>query len=127
MKATSASSPHHSRQIMQLHTDRKLATACASLAVDGLNNTKTRGGSLLLLRSFAEAFRGLDAVARDASVRPVTLRRALSRSGNPRIRVIEAIVEAMGLRLSVVPKPKKARKRPAKRPTKTARVRARAA
>jgi DNA-binding phage protein len=115
---------HHEWEVKELRKNRKLATACARLAVDGLNNAKTRGRSLFLLRSLAEAFRGLNAIARKSGVRPVTLHRVLSRNGNPRMKVIEAIVEPLGLRLSVVPQPKSARKRAAKKPTRT---RARAA
>jgi|GEM_PF-4590449 len=118
---------HHESEVKELRKDRKLATACATLAVNGLNDSKTRGGCLLQLQYLAEAFRGINAVARKSGIRPATLRRVLSRNGNPRMKVIEAIVEPLGLRLSVVPQPKSARKRAAKKLARTTRTRARAA
>ena len=52
------------------------------------------------------------------------LRRALSPKGNPRMKVIEAVLKPLGLSLSVVPQQKKARKRVARKPAKAVRVRA---
>jgi DNA-binding phage protein len=116
--------PNQRLEVELLRKDRKLAAACARLAVNGLSDIKTRGGCLLLLRSLAEAFRGLNVIARQSGIRPATLRRVLSRKGNPRMKVIEAIAEPLGLRLSVVPQQKKARKRAAKKPARTSRTRA---
>jgi DNA-binding phage protein len=118
---------HHEWKVKELRKNRKLATACATLAVNGLNTAKTRGSSLLLLRTLAEAFRGLNTIARKSGIRPATLRRVLSRNGNPRMKVIEAIVEPLGLRLSVVPEAKTGCKRATKKTARTTRTRARAA
>ena len=96
-------------------------------ALESLNNPDDRGGSLLMLRAFAEAYGGLGAVAAKAGISRESLYRSLSPKGNPTLKTLVAVLNTMGLRLSVVPQPKKARKRTAKRSAKTGRVRARAA
>jgi DNA-binding phage protein len=80
-----------------------------------------------MLRALAEACGGLGAVAAKAGISRESLYRSLSPKGNPTLKTLVAVLNTMGLRLSVVPQPKKTRKRPARRPVKTGRVRARAA
>jgi DNA-binding phage protein len=120
MKSRSRS--NHEKEIERLRKDRDTPLKFAAIAVDSLNDPRKRGAGLLALRSLAETFRGLNAVASNAGIRPSTLRRALSVRGNPRMKVIEAILRPLGLRLSVVPQPKKARKRTAKKPAKALRA-----
>jgi probable addiction module antidote protein len=57
---------------------------------------------LLALRSIAEAFGGLAAVAASAGISRESLYRALSPKGNPTLKTLLAVVNAVGLRLTVV-------------------------
>ena len=60
-------------------------------------------GFLLALRDVAEATTGIGALAGSASVNRENLYRMLSESGNPRLDSLKAVLEALQLRLSVVP------------------------
>jgi DNA-binding phage protein len=94
------------------------------LALESLNSPDERGGSLLTLRSLAEAYGGLGSVAAKAGISRESLYRSLSPKGNPTLKTLVAVLNTMGLCLSVVPQQKRARKRAAKKPTKAVRVRA---
>ncbi len=65
-----------------------------------------RGEQLLALRRMAEAFGGIAALAEKADLNPKTLYRTLSASGNPELRSLSALLDAMGLRLAVQHAPK---------------------
>jgi len=80
-----------------------------------------------MLRAFAEAYGGLGAVAAQAGISRESLYRSLSPKGNPTLKTLVAVLNTMGLRLSVVPQPKSARKRAVKKPARTTRTRVRAA
>jgi probable addiction module antidote protein len=56
---------------------------------------------LVALRDVAEAQRGLTQLASAAKVNRENLYRMLSEDGNPRLSSLSAIMEALGLRLSV--------------------------
>lgn len=115
---------YHEIEVKQLQNSRKLAIECARLAVESLNEAESRGGGLLMLRSLAEAYGGLGAVAAKAGISRESLYRSLSPKGNPTLKTLVAVLNTMGLSLSVVPQQKKTRKRAAKKPAKAARVRA---
>jgi probable addiction module antidote protein len=119
--------PYHGIEVKQLQKSRKLAIECARLAVDSLDEAESRGGGLLTLRSLAEAYGGLGAVAAKAGISRESLYRSLSPKGNPTLKTLIAVLNTMGLSLSVVPQQKKARKRAAKKSAKAVRVRTRAA
>lgn len=70
-----------------------------------------RGEQLLALRRMAEAFGGIAALAGKANLNlnPKTLYRTLSASGNPELRSLSALLDAMGLRLAVQHAPKSRR------------------
>ena len=123
MKRSVGLTANHELDTKFLRKDREIAVKFARLAVDGLNDAAQRGDSLLVIRALAKAFRGLDAIASEVGITRATLRRALSPRGNPRMKVIEATLKPLGLSLSVVPQPKKARTRAAKKPAKASRVR----
>ncbi|MEW6688298.1 MAG: addiction module antidote protein [Pseudomonadota bacterium] len=53
------------------------------------------------LRYVAEAFGGVAQLARKARLNPTTLYRSLSGNGNPELRSLTAILNAMGMRLGV--------------------------
>ena len=93
---------HHEREIEELREDRVLAVECLKLALESLNDPEERGGSLLTLRALAEAYGGLGAVAAQAGISRESLYRSLSSKGNPTMKTLIAVVNTMGLRLSVV-------------------------
>ncbi len=127
MKAYKAGIPYHDWEVEKLRSDPELAVECLKLALESLNNPDERGGSLLTLRALAEAYGGLGAVAAKAGISRESLYRSLSPKGNPTLKTLVAVLSTMGLRLSVVPQPKKAQKRPARKPAKAGSIRRRAA
>jgi probable addiction module antidote protein len=117
--------PYHEWEIKQLRSNPELAVECLKPALESLNSPDERGGSLLTLRSLAEAYGGLGAVAAKAGISRESLYRSLSPKGNPTLKTLVAVLNTMGLRLSVVPQPKKVqRKRAARNPAKAVPVRA---
>jgi len=122
MKKYAPGVSYHDWEIDRLRKDRELAIGCLNLALESLNNPEERGGSLLTLRALAEAYGGLAKVAVEAGVSRESLYRSLSPKGNPTFKTLTAIVNAMGLRLSVVEKRKsqKPRSTPKARPTRKA-------
>ncbi len=124
MRKLAASGSYHDWEVEKLRSDPELAVECLKLALETLDNPDERGGSLLTLRSLAEAYGGLGAVAAKAGISRESLYRSLSPKGNPTLKTLIAVLNTMGLRLSVVPKPKPARKRVAKKPAKAVRARA---
>ena len=66
---------------------------------------------LVALRNVAEAFGGLLRVSKRARLNRENLYRMLSKRGNPEISSLEAVLEAVGLRLAVEVR-KDRRKRP---------------
>jgi DNA-binding phage protein len=79
---------------------------------------------LIMLRTLAEAYGSLGAIAANVGTSRTALRSSLSPKGNPKMKVIEAVLKPLGLSLSVVPQQKKAHKRAAKKPARAACVRA---
>jgi probable addiction module antidote protein len=127
MKTYKAGIPYHDWEVDKLRSDPELAVECLKVALESLNSPDERGGSLLMLRSLAEAYGGLGAVAAKAGISRESLYRSLSPKGNPTLKTLVAVLNTMGLRLSVVPQQKKAQKRPARKTAKAATVRKRAA
>lgn len=127
MKALIGVVSHHEREVEELRADPEFAVEYLKAALEALDDPNDRGASLLMLRAIAEAYGGLGAVAAKAGISRESLYRSLSPKGNPTLKTLVAVLNTMGLRLSVVPQPKKTRKRTAKRSAKTERVRARAA
>jgi len=58
---------------------------------------------MLALRRLADAFGGVTTIAAAADLNPTTLYRTLSQRGNPELKSLMAILQVMGLRLSVAP------------------------
>jgi probable addiction module antidote protein len=127
MKKYAAGIPYHDWEVEKLRSDRELGVEYLKVALESVDQPEERAGSLLALRAIAEAYGGLGAVAAKAGISRESLYRSLSPKGNPTLKTLVAVLNTMGLRLSVVPQPKKARKRLAKRSAKTGRVRVRAA
>ena len=122
MKTYKAGIPYHDWEVEKLRSDPELAVECLKLALESLDNPDECGGSLLTLRSLAEAYGGLGAVAAKAGISRESLYRSLSPKGNPTLKTLVAVLNTMGLSLSVVPQQKKARKRAARKTAKAVRV-----
>ena len=124
MKTVKVAASHNKREIQELRADRELAVEFTKCAVESLTDPEDRGASLLMLRAIAEAYGGLGAVAAKAGISRESLYRSLSPKGNPTLKTLVAVLNTMGLSLSVVPQQKKARKRAARKSTKAVRARA---
>ena len=121
MKTYAAGVSYEDWEIERFRKDRELAIGCLNLALESMANPEERGGSLLTLRSLAEAYGGMAKIAADAGVSRESLYRSLSPKGNPTFKTLTAIVKAMGLRLSVVEKqPAKKKQTKARTPRKAA-------
>lgn len=119
MKKYAAGVAYRAWEIKQLRKDPELAMECLKIAMESLDNPEERGGSLLMLRALTEAYGGLGAVAAKAGISRESLYRSLSPKGNPTLKTLIAVLNALGLRLSVVPA-KKSAKREAKNAGKRA-------
>ncbi len=58
---------------------------------------------LLVLRDLAEAQGGFSRLAKLSKIHRVTLHRILSQRGNPKLQNLVAIMQALGLKLAIVP------------------------
>ena len=124
MKVFAAGIPYHGWEVEQLRKDPVFAIEYLKGALESLSDPEDRGASLLMLRALAEAYGGFGAVVAKAEISRESLYRSLSSKGNPTLKTLIAVLNTMELRLSVVPQPKKRRKRAAKKPAKAVRVRA---
>ena len=83
-------------------------------AAEYLNAVLTEGDVTLLLealRDVAEAQRGITRIARLAKLNRANLYQMLSSRGNPRVRSLENVLKAFGLKIGVLPDPKSAHHR----------------
>ena len=94
---------HHEREVAELRADRELAVEYLKVAMESLDDPDDRAAGLLALRTIAEAYGGLGAVAAEAGISRESLYRALSAKGNPTLKTILAVLKAVGMRLSVEP------------------------
>ena len=94
---------HHEREVAELRADRELAVEYLRAALESVDNPDDRAGALLALRTVAEAYGGLGAVAAEAGISRESLYKALSAKGNPTLKTILAVLKAVGMRLSVKP------------------------
>src|SRR5580658_1392050 len=94
---------HHEREVAELGADRELAAEYLKAAMQSLDNPDDRAAGLLALRTVAEAYGGLGAVAAAAGISRESLYRALSPKGNPTLKTLLAVLKTVGLRLSVEP------------------------
>ena len=95
--------PHHEREVEELRADRALAVAYLKAAMESLDDPEDRAAGLLALRTVAEAYGGLGAVASEAGISRESLYRALSPKGNPTLKTLVAVLKTVGMRLSVEP------------------------
>jgi len=116
---------YHDWEVGELRRDPEFALEYLKGALESVNDPDDRGASLLMLRALAEAYGGIAAVAAKAGISRESLYRSLSPKGNPTLKTLIAVLNTMGLRLTVVPEKKKTRKgAAAKKPGKSARTRA---
>ena len=94
---------HHEREVAELRADRELAVEYLKAAMESLDDPNDRAAGLLALRTVAEAYGGLGAVAAEAGISREALYRALSAKGNPTLKTILAVLKAVGMKLSVEP------------------------
>jgi probable addiction module antidote protein len=97
---------HHERELAELRADRALAVEYLKAAMASLDDPDDRAAGLLALRTVAEAYGGLAAVAADAGISREALYRALSPKGNPTLKTLLAVLKTVGMRLSVESEPK---------------------
>ncbi len=103
MSKPKAAVSHHDLEVAELRADRDLAVAYLKAAMESLDNPDDRAAGLLALRTVAEAYGGLAAVAADAGISRESLYRALSPKGNPTLKTLLAVLKTVGMRLSVEP------------------------
>lgn len=94
---------HHEREVAELRADHELAVAYLKEAMESLDNPDDRAAGLLALRTVAEAYGGLGAVAAEAGISRESLYRTLSAKGNPTLKTLLAVLKAVGMKLSVEP------------------------
>lgn len=94
---------HHDAEVAELRADHELAVEYLKAAMESLDSPDDRAAGLLALRTLAEAYGGLGAVAAAAGISRESLYRALSAKGNPTLKTLLAVLKAIGMRLSVEP------------------------
>lgn len=94
---------HHEKEVAELRADRDLAVEYLKAAMESLDDPENRAAGLLALRTVAEAYGGLGAVAAEAGISRESLYRALSPKGNPTLKTLLAVLKTVGMRLSVEP------------------------
>ena len=94
---------HHEAEVAELRADHALAVEYLKAAMESLDNPDDRAAGLLALRTVAEAYGGLGAVATEAGISRESLYRALSPKGNPTLKTLLAVLKTVGMRLSVEP------------------------
>ncbi|AOK18822.1 transcriptional regulator [Burkholderia cepacia] len=94
---------HHDAEVAELGADRELAVEYLKAAMASLDDPDNRAAGLLALRTVAEAYGGLGAVAAEAGISRESLYRTLSPNGNPTLKTLLAVLKTVGLRLSVEP------------------------
>lgn len=94
---------HHEQEVAELGADRELAAEYVKAAMQSLDSPDDRAAGLPALRTVAEAYGGLGAVAAEEGISRESLYGALSPKGNPTLKTLLAVVKTVGLRLSVEP------------------------
>lgn len=103
MRQAKGAISHHEREVAELRADRDLAVEYLKAAMESLDDPENRAAGLLALRTVAEAYGGLGAVAAEAGISRESLYRALSPKGNPTLKTLLAVLKTVGMRLSVEP------------------------
>ena len=86
-----------------LRNDKALGVEYLKVALEAMHHPDEMPAALLALRSLADAYGGMSAIAASTGLSREALYRALSENGNPTFRTLFSVLDALGLRLSVVP------------------------
>jgi probable addiction module antidote protein len=103
MSKLKGAASHHDAEVAELREDREPAVAYLKAAMESLDDPDDRAAGLLALRTLAEAYGGLGAVAAAAGISRESLYRTLSAKGNPTLKTLLAVLKTIGMRLSVEP------------------------
>ncbi|HEU4850741.1 MAG TPA: transcriptional regulator [Telluria sp.] len=87
----------------EMRSDREFAIEVFKVTLESMAKPDEIPGALQALRSLAEACGGIGSVATSTGLSREALYRSLSENGNPTIRTLFSVLDALGLRLSVVP------------------------
>ena len=107
MKKLVGAVSHHEWEVEELRQDKELAIGYLKISLESLANPEERAGALLSLRAIAEAYGGLGKIAAKAGISRESLYRSLSPKGNPTLKTLIAVINAVGMRLSAVEAPRK--------------------
>ena len=120
MKKLVGVASYHEWEVQELRRDREFAFEYLKGALESLTDAEDRSAGLIMLRAFVEAYGGIGAVAASAAISRESLYRSLSPKGNPTLKTLIAVVNSVGLRLSVVKPQKNRAKRPKAKPARKA-------
>lgn len=95
--------PYDEWELEALRDDKELAVEYLKLALETMRRPDEMAGALLALRTLADAYGGVGRVATATGLSRESLYRSLSENGNPTLRTLFAVLDSLGLRLSVVP------------------------
>ena len=98
MKAVPASLPYEALLVEQLKDPAEAAAYLEAVIDQG-----DQGAIMVALRHVAQAQGGIAQIARKAKLTREAAYRMLSKSGNPELRSLKALLAATGLRLAVKP------------------------
>lgn len=110
MKKLVGVASYHEWEVGELRRDPEFAVEYLKTALESLSDPDDRGASLLMLRALAEAYGGIAAIAASTGLSRESLYRSLSPKGNPTLKTIVAVLNAMNLRLTVTGAPAKSRR-----------------
>ena len=101
-RTTRKAAPYRAHDVATVESFRK----DSEFAAEYLNAVLADGDQeelMVALRYMAEAFGGVPKLAARAQLNATTLYRTLSPKGNPELKSMAALLEAMGMRLAVRP------------------------
>jgi probable addiction module antidote protein len=98
-----ASVSHRDATIAELRADHEFAVEYLKAGLEELQDPRYHVVGLMVLKEIAEAYGGLASVAQTAGITREALYRALSPKGNPTLKTLLAVMQAVGMRLSAVP------------------------
>jgi probable addiction module antidote protein len=101
MDTTESAQQSRDDLISRLSRDREFTATYVAAALNDVNEPERRTAGLIALRTVAEAYGGLGAVARAGRVSRASVYRALSAKGNPRLTTLIELLRTVGLRLSI--------------------------
>lgn len=94
---------HEEATLESFREDRELAAEYLNAVLEDGDQEEL----MLALRRLSAAYGGVAGLAQSTRLNATSLYRTLSRQGNPELRSLSALLEAMGMRLAVRPIPKR--------------------